>query len=646
MISITIDGKTTEVPEGTTVLRAAEQAGITIPTLCDHPALPPYGGCRLCVVEVQGFRTPIASCTLPASQGMVVNTDTEKLRSIRKFVLTMLFSERNHFCPFCQKTGGDCELQNAAYGEDMTHWPISPNWTPFPVDASHPFFIFDHNRCILCRRCVRACASMTGNFTLDLENRGTNTMIVADYGLPMAESTCIRCGSCVQVCPTGALIDRYSAYQGLEKDADELETLCLGCSVGCGLHLLVRDNRIIRVLGEWDAPVNKGVLCELGRYETLNEKRSRVEVPMVRKNGGLAPVSWDEALQTVANKLQTISGDPEKRVAALASTRLTAEQLYAFQQLFNHGLNSSMVTSLEGSFTKAVLADSNLYGTFDDLKASDCVLVIGADLVNSHQVAGFFVKRNRPAGVRIILVDPAENATSEVANLVLNNQPGSDEALIRGLLYGVINLGFSKDGGSPIGVEAIAQAAQISGIGTDTLLTVCRELGQAEKPVIIIGKGVTRSSGSTLVALEDLAHVTGAVLVNVNGKANTLAAQSYQLDKVFDPGNHEVVYVALGDDYLTPRLTENLNKSSYLVLQTSYENALMDFADVVLPVEMWAEQAGHFLNLEGRLQESKRVLAPAAAVRSNMAVFQNLADLLGVELDENWKELLQERVHA
>jgi formate dehydrogenase major subunit len=248
--------------------------------------------------------------------------------------------------------------------------------------------------------------------------------------------------------------------------------------------------------------------------------------------------------------------------------------------------------------------------------------------------------------VRIILVDPAENATSEVANFVLNNQPGSDEALIRGLLYGVINLGFSKDGGSPIGVEAIAQSAQISGIGTDTLLMVCRELGQAEKPVIIIGKGVTRSSGSTLVALEDLAHVTGAVLVNVNGKANTLAAQSYQLDKVFDPGNHEVVYVALGDDYLTPRLTENLNKSSYLVLQTSYENALMDSADVVLPVEMWAEQAGHFLNLEGRLQESKRVLAPAAAVRSNLAVFQNLAGLLGVDLDENWKESLQERVHA
>ncbi len=138
MVQITINGKQIEVPEGTTVLRAAEMAGIYIPRLCDHKALTPYGGCRLCIVEVQGVRVPMASCTLPVNNGMVVNTETEALKKSRKFVLSMLFSERNHFCPFCQVSGGDCELQNAAYHEEMTHWPIQPGWNNFVVDTIPP----------------------------------------------------------------------------------------------------------------------------------------------------------------------------------------------------------------------------------------------------------------------------------------------------------------------------------------------------------------------------------------------------------------------------------------------------------------------------------------------------------------------------
>ena len=172
MIQISIDDRTYEVPEKITVLQAARLLGIEVPTLCDHPSLKPYGGCRLCVVEVEGIRTLQASCTLPVYNGMVVHTNTPKVGKARDFVLTMLFSERNHFCPFCQKTGGDCELQNAAYGQEMTHWPIQPNWKPYPLDTSHPYIVIDHNRCILCRRCVRACAELVGNFTLSIQNRG------------------------------------------------------------------------------------------------------------------------------------------------------------------------------------------------------------------------------------------------------------------------------------------------------------------------------------------------------------------------------------------------------------------------------------------------------------------------------------------
>jgi formate dehydrogenase major subunit len=146
MISVTIDGKKIQVPAGTTVLKAAEMAGVKIPTLCDHPHLTPYGGCRLCLVEIEGARTLQTSCTLPVSTGMEVRTNTPRVHEARKFILTLLFSERNHFCMYCQMSGGDCELQNAAYGEDMTHWPLQPNWHPYAVDGSDEHIVLDHNR--------------------------------------------------------------------------------------------------------------------------------------------------------------------------------------------------------------------------------------------------------------------------------------------------------------------------------------------------------------------------------------------------------------------------------------------------------------------------------------------------------------------
>lgn len=165
MVTLTIDGIQIEVAEDTTVLNAAELAGIQIPRLCHHPNLKPYGGCRLCMVEVEGARILQPSCTLPVTNNMVVHTNTLKVQDARKFVLSLIFSERNHFCMYCQVTDGDCELQNAAYDQDMTHWPLTPNYSPFTVDASHKNFVLDNNRCILWRRCVRACGDLVGNYT-------------------------------------------------------------------------------------------------------------------------------------------------------------------------------------------------------------------------------------------------------------------------------------------------------------------------------------------------------------------------------------------------------------------------------------------------------------------------------------------------
>ncbi len=660
-VKLTINDQEIEVPEGTTVLRAAEMAGIDIPTLCDHPHLTPYGGCRLCVVEIQGARTLQPSCTLPASNGMVVQTDTPKTREARKFVLTLLFSERNHFCMYCQMSGGDCELQNAAYGEGMTEWPLQPNWDPYPVDASHPHFVLDHNRCILCRRCIRACGELVGNFTLGMQERGAETVLVADLNVPLGQSTCVSCGTCIQVCPTGALIDRLSAYRGRETDVERIKTTCLGCSVGCGVELVVRDNHLLRIDGDWDAPVNQGILCQVGRFLPLNEQRERILTPLVRKNGTLKAATWTEALDYVSDKLKPLVGKNGHGVAALASTRLPIEAMHYFEQLFAKKIGSEMVTSIEEGVPIALSGQmaeevgQPYEGNLETLKSADCVVAIGVDLVDNHQVAGFFVKRALAQGTKLIVIDPYDNGLHQLADYALRPQKGTDYDLLQGIAARIVVLGLAK--AEPTNPHDLMQyspetVSQTTGIAVDTIKAVSRLIASAEKPAFVYGKGVTRDGDSPVVlkALLELARLAGALddehstVLSTKGQTNSLAAHQYGLDKTFEINGHQAAYLALGDDYVSQRLIQRLAGVPFIAVQASYVSPVTAIADVVLPTEMWAEQEGYYLNLEGRLQEGHRGLTPPEDIRSHVGILEAIATQLDVSLDEDWRSELSKRV--
>ncbi|HHX63985.1 MAG TPA: 2Fe-2S iron-sulfur cluster binding domain-containing protein, partial [Chloroflexi bacterium] len=280
-VRVTIDGKEVSVPAQSTVLEAAEAAGVEIPVLCHHPVLKPIGACRMCLVEVEKQRTLQPACTFPVTDGMVVHTASPAVMDARRFVLQLLFSERNHFCMFCQQSGS-CELQSLAYQYGLDHWEYDRAFPEMPVDASRKYFAMDHNRCILCRRCIRVCDEMVGNHTLGLKNRGAETMVIADMDVPFGESSCVSCGSCLQVCPTGALMDRASAYLGADEEVTRVKSRCMACSVGCGVELVLREGRVIRIEGDWDAEPNHGLLCEIGRFMPLHETRQRARKPMVR----------------------------------------------------------------------------------------------------------------------------------------------------------------------------------------------------------------------------------------------------------------------------------------------------------------------------------------------------------------------------
>lgn len=634
MYHLKIDDKEIDVPEGTTVLKAARIAGIEIPTLCDHPALEPYGGCRLCLVEIEGARTLQPACTLPVSEKMVIRTQTDKVKDARKFVLSMIFSERNHFCPYCQVSGSDCELQNAAYGEGMTHWPIQPNWQPFPVDASHPYFVLDHNRCILCHRCVRACAELVGNFTLGMEERGANTILVADLGVPLGSSSCISCGVCVQICPTGALIDRWSAYRGQEQDVDNTKTICVGCSIGCGIEVFHRDNNLIKINGDWDAEINGGVLCDVGRFIPLDEKRDRVVTPMVKKDGSLKAATWDEALSVIIDNLKPLIDQKENGVAAIASTRLPADVLFYFKQIFEEKFGSDMVTSTEEGRYTSVLSDiAAERGTFesklDEIHDADVIFTVGVDLTKDHQVAGFFIKRLIPKDVQIIPVSyQAGGMDAFTTHSTIINQ-SSDLEFIQSITASLDGSDFST-------------TLNKTGLPEKEFSEIVEILKSAKKPVIVYGTEFdSKKKKETIATLIQMADKINGKMISLKGQANSLVAEQLKLNKSFSLNGHKAVYLVLGDEEPSQNITQKVENSPFLVVQASYQSAITAKADVVLPVTTWLEQSGYYVTSDGKVQRAEKSLQPPSDVRNNKEVLLALADKLKMIVNPVWDKAIK-----
>ncbi len=372
-VTVTIDGVTGSVPAGSTVIEAAQKLGVnSIPTLCHHPAIEPIGACRICLVEIEKQRALQPACTFPVADGMVVHTMSDKAIESRKFVLQLLFSERNHFCMFCQMSGS-CELQDLAYAYGLDHWEFDRAFPKLATDASREFFIYDPNRCILCRRCIRVCDEVVGNGTLGLRNRGTDSMIVADLDVPFGESSCVSCGTCLQVCPTGALIDRESAYMGATAEVTRVKSRCTACGVGCGIEIIVRDNRVIRIEGDWDAEPNKGLLCERGRFGNLYEKRQRIYQPIV---GGDATTA-DAALAIAAQGLKA-AGDG---LCTVLSGYVTNEEADAALAMPG---KAALLSVADGAAERKPLSA---------LDQADGFCIVKTDLAKVAPVASYAIKR-------------------------------------------------------------------------------------------------------------------------------------------------------------------------------------------------------------------------------------------------------------
>jgi predicted molibdopterin-dependent oxidoreductase YjgC len=344
-MKITINGRSIEASPGQTILQAARENGIYIPSLCYHPKTGPAGKCRACVVEVEGMRGLQTSCTILVKEGMNVTTNSKQTVDAQKLVVDLLLSTGKHDCVACEQNGA-CELQDAAYHLGIEHPSFSMPDEEIEVDDSSEFVYRDHSKCIKCGRCVTGCNTTVVNEVLDFGYRGHSTKVICDDDLPMGKSTCVQCGECVQLCPTGAIIDKKAKWSGRPWELEKVNTTCAFCGVGCQLTLHVDrgGNRVVRVTGREVAP-NEGMLCVKGRYAyEFPSSANRLTHPMIRKNGKLEKVSWDEALDYTASRIKTIvDRDGPDVFSAFGSGRITNENNYAIQK-----------------FTRAVIGTNNV----------------------------------------------------------------------------------------------------------------------------------------------------------------------------------------------------------------------------------------------------------------------------------------------
>jgi len=343
MVTFTMNGKEIKAKKGKTILECARENDIYIPTLCYDETLSIYGGCRLCVVEVEGAKNLVASCTTAATEGMVIHTESEKVVKARKNVIDLLLSSHPVDCLTCEKAG-ECDLQDVAYRYGVKGPSYVGEVKEYAVDDANPVIARDPNKCILCGKCVRVCDEIQVTHAIDFVDRGFGATVGTPFGEPISYEICRLCGQCISVCPTGALTNKQ--LDGTRPwEVEKVTTTCSLCGVGCTYDLNVKDGKVVGVTPNPDSIVNGSSLCVKGRFHTdFAYSPDRVTTPLIKKDGEFVEASWDEALDFIADKLNKIKEeDGPEAIAGLSSARCTNEENYLFQKMMRVALGSNSV---------------------------------------------------------------------------------------------------------------------------------------------------------------------------------------------------------------------------------------------------------------------------------------------------------------
>ncbi len=453
MVTFTIDGRTIEAPDGSNLLNVARRNGIEIPGLCYHHKLTPTGACRLCLVKIEGIRGMTTSCTVTVTEGMKVIAFDEELEDIRKLILNYLLYEHNDNY---DRTYPD-ELRELVfrYGLDKPENRFfKPVWQKlnYEKDDSSPVLTYDPSKCIKCFRCIKACDEVQGKNVLSFTERGINSFIIAGTGV-WGESECDGCGECIQLCPTGAIVEKPNReIINLERIDKKVVTTCPYCGVGCQIELLVQDGRIVRSNGVEGVSPNDGRLCVKGRfgYEFVHSP-DRLIRPLIKRNGRFEEATWDEALNLISVRFTEIKEKyGSDALAGYASAKCSNEDNYLFQKFIRTAFGSNNIdyctrlchASTVTAMLKAI-GDGAGSNSVEDFETTDCLFVIGNNIIDTHPITATYVKRGAAAGQKIIVVDPKWTPLVPYATVWLQTKLGTDVALLNGIVHIIIKNGWA-----------------------------------------------------------------------------------------------------------------------------------------------------------------------------------------------------------
>jgi predicted molibdopterin-dependent oxidoreductase YjgC len=671
MIKLKIDGREIAAEPGATVLEAAQAHGISIPNLCAAKGLSPYGGCRLCIIEIKGRRGYVPACCTPVEDNLEVITETPQIRALRRLTLELILSEHPHACLICSEkkncedykstirkvgeaTGcvlcpenGRCRLQEVVEELKVERVRFPASYRNFEVLREDPFFDRNYNMCILCARCVRVCAEVRGASAVSVVFRGPQAVIGTALDRPLLESGCQFCGACVDVCPTGALTERALKGEGLPDETRS--TICPLCSIGCTLEVGLRKGRILSSIPKNGQPVNSGQACVKGRFvlrDVVHTPR-RVHRPMLRRNGELESVSWDEALDAAAQKLAANSGGGS---ALVLSSQLSLEDQYVAGKFARTVLKDEPVLDSPGprplsaylSVLKEEGNSAELNFEISSISEAGVILAAGADLSLSHPIIWVSVIKAIQKGARLIVWNQGPSPLDRWATLTLKTKPGSEPEVLSSIgrwflervpkerlasIPGYDELRASLERASPAGGVSAA------GLTTETIRSAGGLLSEARSGVFLCGPDLLGRQDSAFIRmLWNVAQLAGARVIPLAAENNERgffelwsanASGALTIDQVIqgvEKGRLKSLYLAGS----FPLLGES--RPEFLIVQDCYRTANGQLADVILPALTWAETDGTFINVEGRIQKFRKVLEPQGEAKPDWWIFCRLAE--------------------
>ncbi len=703
MIKLTIDGREVELESPLTVLEAAKRVGIIIPTLCYFEGLTPFGGCRMCLVEVEKLPKLQTACTLMTADGMVVRTETDQIKAARRSVLEFLLINHPLDCPYCDKAG-ECELQDlvARYGPEAGRFAEGKRRHPESFDD--PIIVRNMERCVLCTRCVRMCNDLQASYAIAVTGRGSHSFVEPFSG---GRYDCEYCGNCLTVCPVGAIMSRLHRHTYrpwfVEK---EVETVCGFCGVGCSMVLQLRENSIIRAIPRMGVGFNKGLLCVRGRfgYECV-ESGEELTSPLMRVKGELKQVSWDEALNFVARRLGEIKdAHGGEAVGAVASGRCTNEDNYMLQKLVRFVLGSNNIdSSARHYYAPAELYLERMFGQgitanlISGIANSDGVLVAGGDPASINPVLGLQIRASWRRGGKVIVLGPPGGLRRFVTHGLLS--PPSSEEVVLSALVGRLVKAKETRGDNKV-VEEKIQGLRIpsdkelaaAGVDPGDVAAAAEALAAMATPVVVVGPDIIqrKRASKNLFLLGAVAYLTNARIFLLSERPNYQGLMDVGCLPDYLPGSRPIelemfrhkiedalgmkapegkgmglfemigeaekgglkaLYV-MGENPLfnfpdRPRVEKALKNLDLLVVQDVYLTETAKIADVVLPATAWPEKEGTFTNLERRIQRVRKARRGrlASSGRDDWRIIADIAERLGMEaryqgVEDVWEEII------